>query len=349
MTGKVLIIYTGGTIGMNRNPATGALEPFDFEHLLQRVPELEQTDAEIDTYQFCPPIDSSDMTPRLWTDLSHIISDRYNQYDGFVVLHGTDTMAYSASALSFMLENLEKPVIFTGSQLPIGMLRTDGKENLIDSLELAAATDADGHPCVSEVCIYFETELFRGNRTTKYSAEAFSAFRSPNYPVLAQVGAHIKYDRSALYRPAVWGKPLLLHTRLDTRVAVLKIFPGITEPLVRSVLSSEGLRAVVLETYGSGNAPSFPWFLKALSDFTSRGGVVVNITQCQTGNVDMGAYANGDTLRQVGVVCGGDMTTEAAVTKLYYLFSKGESTEKIREMMGKDIRGEITKESPVRT
>ena len=339
---KILLIYTGGTIGMKENPDTLLLEPFDFNQILQEVPELRKFDFAIDTYSFDPVIDSSDANPAFWVRLSQLIRDNYAAYDGFVVLHGTDTMAYSASALSFMLENLEKPVIFTGSQLPIGMLRTDGKENLIDSLELAADRDAQGHPCVSEVCIYFENELFRGNRTTKYSAEAFSAFRSPNYPVLAEVGTHIRYNVPSLRRPIRWGGPLLLHTQLDNRVAVLKIFPGISESYVRGVLATEGLRAVVLETFGSGNAPSYPWFLDALAAFTSAGGIVVNITQCLTGTVDMGTYANGDTLRQAGVVCGRDMTTEAAVTKLFVLLGQYSDNKTVAIKLEFDLCGEIS-------
>ena len=342
MDRKILLIYTGGTIGMKQDPDTLLLKPFDFTQILQEVPELRKFDFQIDTISFDPVIDSSDAKPSFWADLARIIREHYATYCGFVVLHGTDTMAYSASALSFMLENLEKPVIFTGSQLPIGMLRTDGKQNLIDALELAADIGPDGRPCVSEVCIYFETELFRGNRTTKYSAENFSAFRSANYPVLAEVGIHIRYDTSALYRPDQWGKPLRIHTKLDTNVAVLKIFPGITERFVRSVVSAEGLRAVVLETYGSGNALSEPWFLRALTDFTAAGGIVVNVTQCQAGSVDMGAYANGDTLRKAGVLCGYDLTTEAALAKLFVLLGQYPDNEDVRELFGICVRGEFS-------
>ena len=342
MDRKILLIYTGGTIGMKENPETLLLEPFDFNQILQEVPELRKFDFRIDSISFDPVIDSSDARPEFWISLAQLIRDHYDAYCGFVVLHGTDTMAFTASALSFMLENLEKPVILTGSQLPIGMLRTDGKGNLIDSLELAAACDKDGRPCVSEVCIYFETELFRGNRTTKCSAENFRAFCSPNYPVLAKVGTHIKYDTTALYRPATWGKPLLLHTRLDTHVAVLKLFPGINEAFVRAVLSTEGLRAVVLETFGSGNAPSQQWFLQALSAFTASGGIIVNVTQCQTGTVDMGTYANGDVLRQAGVVCGWDLTTEAAVTKLFVLLGQYSDNKTVAIKMEFGVSGEIS-------
>jgi len=342
MERKILLIYTGGTIGMKQDPDTLLLKPFNFSQILQEVPELRKFDFHIDSISFDPVIDSSDVKPGFWVELADLIRDHYEDYCGFVVLHGTDTMAYSASALSFMLENLEKPVIFTGSQLPIGMLRTDGKENLIDSLELAAARDSEGHPYVSEVCIYFETELFRGNRTTKYSAENFSAFRSANYPALAEVGIHVKYDTKALYRPRRWGKTLKVHTRLDTRVAVLKIFPGITEAFVRAVLDSEGLRAVVLETYGSGNSPSDPWFLDALASFTAAGGIIVNVTQCQAGSVDMGAYANGDILQQAGVCSGRDMTTEAAVTKLFVLLGQYADNKEVRKRIEISVSGEFS-------
>ena len=345
MTGpraSVLLIYTGGTIGMKEDPATQTLKPFDFSSLMEEVPELRKFALDIDSYTFDPLIDSSDIEPGMWKKLAELIRDNYAAYDGFVVLHGTDTMAYSASALSFMLDNLDKPVIFTGSQLPIGMLRTDGKENLIDALELAADKGPDGHPCVNEVCIYFENELYRGNRTVKYNAENFSAFRSANYPALAEVGIHIKYNRAALFRPAQWGKPLRIHTNLDTNVAVLKIFPGISESFVRTVLSAPDLRAVVLETYGSGNALSAPWFLAAISEFTAAGGIVVNVTQCLAGSVDMGAYANGDTLRKAGVVCGYDLTTEAALTKLFVLLGQYADNKDVIELFRICMRGEFS-------
>ena len=342
MDRKILLIYTGGTIGMQQDPETGLLRPFDFQQITHEVPELKKFGYAIETVSFDPLIDSSDVNPAFWVKLAGIIQAKYAYYDGFVVLHGTDTMAYSASAMSFMLENVEKPVIFTGSQLPIGMLRTDGKENLISSIQLAADQDEAGFPRISEVCIYFDSQLFRGNRTTKYSAENFRAFRSANYPVLAEVGIHLKYNEDAIYHPRRWGKPLRVHTNLDTRVAVLKIFPGLDEHMVRAVLSAPGLRAVVLETYGSGNSPSDAWFLDALRSFTDAGGVIVNVTQCQAGSVDMGAYANGDILRQAGLVSGGDMTTEAAVTKLFVLLGQYADNKIVREKVEIGVSGEIS-------
>ena len=317
MQSKVLLIYTGGTIGMNRNPKTGALEPFDFEHLLYNVPELKQFDTEIATYQFNPPIDSSDMSPRLWTDLSHVIADNYDMYDGFVVLHGTDTMAYTASALSYMLENLTKPVIFTGSQLPIGQLRTDGKENLITSIEIAAAKDEEGHARVPEVGIYFSGHLLRGNRTTKQSAEEFNAFESFNFPHLVDAGVNI--------------------------VIIFSLFPGVREDLIRHIIHTPNLKSIVMRTYGSGNAPQNPWLLNALKEGTRNGKVIVNISQCMQGAVEMGRYDTGYHLQEAGVVSGYDSTVEGAVTKLMFLQSHYNNPEKVREMMKRSIRGEISR------
>ena len=320
---KVLLIYTGGTIGMNRNPATGALEPFDFEHLLVNVPELTQFDTCIDTYQFQPPIDSSDMSPARWTELSHCIADHYDEYDGFVVLHGTDTMAYTASALSYMLENLTKPVIFTGSQLPIGQLRTDGKENLITSIEIAAAKDAEGHARVPEVGIYFGGHLLRGNRTTKQSAEEFNAFESFNYPHLVDAGVNIAYH----------------HNRM---VIIFSLFPGIREDLIRHIIHTPNLKSIVMRTFGSGNAPQSPWLLNALKEGTRGGKVIVNISQCMQGAVEMARYDCGYHLQQAGVISGRDSTVESAVTKLMFLQSHYDDPDTIRNYMEQSIRGEIT-------
>ena len=341
MSSKVLLIYTGGTIGMNRNPQTGALEPFDFEHLLVHVPELEQFDTEIETYQFTPAIDSSDMTPARWTDISHCIADRYDDYDGFVVLHGTDTMAYTASALSFMLENLTKPVILTGSQLPIGQLRTDGKENLITSIEIAAAKRQDGTAMVPEVGIYFNGHLMRGNRTTKQSADEFNAFESFNYPHLADAGVQITYHEEFIHRPAS-NIPMRPQFRLDNNVIIFSLFPGIREDLIRHIIATPNLRAIVMRTFGSGNAPQSPWLLSALREGTHRGKVIINISQCMQGCVEMSRYDTGYQLQEAGVISGYDGTVEAAVTKLMYLQGKYEDSEQVRKYMKQSICGEIS-------
>lgn len=255
---------------MIENLETGALENFNLEQLQKHVPELQKFAFRIDTYQFDPPMDSSDMDPEAWRRLVRIISDNYQQYTGFVILHGTDTMAFTASALSFMLEGLNKPVILTGSQLPIGVLRTDGKENLLTSIEIATACHSNGRPIVPEVCIFFENHLMRGNRTTKINAENFNAFRSYNYPVLASAGIHIKYNNVQIHPHGI-RRELKPHFLLDTNIAILKLFPGIQENVVRSLFATEGLKAVVLETYGSGNAPRKPWFVQLLSDASRRG------------------------------------------------------------------------------
>jgi len=339
---SILLIYTGGTIGMKQDPDTLALKPFDFGQILKEVPELRKFGYTIDNVSFNPIIDSSDVKTDVWVEIARIIQSNYNGYDGFVVLHGTDTMAYSASALSFMLRDLEKPVIFTGSQLPIGMLRTDGRENLISSIEIAAAQDSHGHAVVPEVCIYFENRLFRGNRTTKYNAEDFRAFRSANCPLLAEVGIHIRYNTQFIRYPKAWGRPLSIHTDLDTRVVILKIFPGITREYVEAILGMGNLKAIVLETYGSGNSLSDTWFLDALSNFDRSKGVIVNVTQCQAGSVDMSAYANGAILKNAGVIGGYDITVESALTKLFILLGEYSDNEMVKRMMSENLRGEIS-------
>lgn len=338
---NVLLIYTGGTIGMNRNPLTGALEPLNFEHLLNNVPELKQFPTHISTYQFNPPIDSSDMSPALWIDLAHIIANNYGQYDGFVILHGTDTMAYTASALSYMLENLTKPVILTGSQLPIGQLRTDGKENLITSIEIASAKHHDGTAMVPEVGIYFNGHLLRGNRTTKQSADEFDAFESFNYAHLVEVGVNITYHEERILKPD-YSKPMTPHFQLDNNVIVFTIFPGIREDLVRHIIATPNLRAIVMRTYGSGNAPQKPWLLNALKDATARGKVIINISQCMAGKVEMGRYDTGYQLKSAGVLSGYDSTVESAVTKLMYLQAQYTDYHQVRNYMTRSIRGEIT-------
>ena len=339
---SILLIYTGGTIGMKQDPDTLALVPFNFDQIEEEVPELKKFGCRIDSYSFDPVIDSSDVVPQFWVELAELINKNYDKYDGFVVLHGTDTMSYSASALSFMLENLEKPVVFTGSQLPIGMLRTDGKENLISSIEIAAAKNAEGHAMVPEVCIYFESYLYRGNRTTKYNAENFRAFRSANYPVLAEVGIHIKYNVSCIRYPEVWGRPLVVNKELDTGVAVLKIYPGITGNIVDAVVDTPGIRAVIIETFGSGNAPTSKWFVDSIKRAVSKGLIILNVTQCQAGSVDMDAYATGVALKKVGVVSGYDSTFEAALLKLFFLMGHFSDNEDVKLCLGRNLRGEIS-------
>lgn len=339
---SVLLIYTGGTIGMIRNEETGALENFNFNMLLEQVPELKRFDYKINTYTFTPPIDSSDMDLSHWAKIVKIIHTNYNFYDGFVILHGTDTMAYTASALSFMLENLGKPVILTGSQVPIGMLRTDGKENLITAIEIAAARREDGSPMVPEVCIYFKEKLMRGNRTTKINAEQFNAFRSFNYPDLAKAGIQINYNQAAIRRPDP-SRPMKPHYLVDPNVVVLTLFPGIQQSLVHAVLHIDGLKAVVLKTFGAGNAPQKQWLKDELSEATSRGILFVNITQCQAGSVHMGLYETSLPLLQAGVVSGYDSTPECAITKLMFLLGHQLPEDELRQMMNSNLAGEITK------
>ncbi|HLG03695.1 MAG TPA: type I asparaginase [Bacteroidia bacterium] len=336
---SILLIYTGGTIGMIHDPATGRLKPFNFRRLLDEVPELKKLDVRIDTRAFEKPIDSSNMHPDIWIRLARLIEKNYNKYDGFVVLHGSDTMAFTASALSFMLENLAKPVILTGSQLPIGTIRTDGKENLITAIEIAAAM-RQGKPRVPEVCIYFEYRLFRGNRTSKFNAEHFRAFHSPNYPLLAEAGVHLKYNTAAI-RPMAAG-PLKVHAKLDTSVVVLKLFPGISREAVKSILGIKNLKAVVLETYGSGNATTEKWFLGALRKAVKKGIVILNVSQCAAGKVEQGRYETSESLRKAGVTGGSDLTTEAAITKLMYLLAGAKNRDRVAGLLGRDLCGELT-------
>lgn len=340
-TGKVLLIYTGGTIGMGRNPRTGALEPLDFRLLLERIPEVKLLPASVDTYQFNPIIDSSDMNPRLWAQLVRIISNNFNNYDGFVILHGTDTMAYTASAISFMLENLTKPVIFTGSQLPIGQLRTDGKENLMTSLELAIAQNEDGTPRVPEVCIYFNGKLIRGNRSTKRNADGFNAFESFNYPHLCDAGVNFNFHDHHILKPD-FSRPMTPHTGLDPNVFVFSLFPGIQENIFKHIIEGPELRGLIIRTYGSGNAPQLPWLLRLVKEATYRGITVVNISQCVTGNVAMDRYDTGYQLKEAGVISGRDCTIEAAVTKLMFLQAQFNDPHIIRSFMSRSIAGEMT-------
>ncbi len=340
---RVLLIYTGGTIGMRVNPQTGALESFNFNLLLDEVSELQRFNYHISTITFDPPIDSSDMGVEHWTRLVHIIEEHYEDYDGFVILHGTDTMAYTASALSFMLENVGKPVVLTGSQLPIGTLRTDGKENLITAVEIAAKKREDGTPMVPEVCIYFKEKLMRGNRTTKINAENFNAFRSFNYPDLATAGIHINYNEYAIRKPDP-SKPFKPHYTVDPNVVVLTLFPGIQQSLVHSVLNIPGLKAVVLRTFGAGNAPQLKWFAQELLDASARGILILNITQCQAGSVHMGLYETSLPLLDAGVISGYDSTPECAIAKLMFLLGQELPADQLRSLIATNLAGEITKE-----
>ena len=337
---SVLLIYTGGTIGMIENKDSGSLEAFDFTHLKKHMPEFALLKFSIDCIQFEPPIDSSDMDMEGWVKIVRIIQDNYSHYDGFVVLHGTDTMAYTASALSFMLENIDKPVILTGSQLPIGKVRTDGKENLITALEIAVDKAPDGRPYVPEVCIFFQDELMRGNRTTKINTENFNAFKSFNCPVLAQAGVHIKYEHHLIIHPRIRRMPRF-HYTLDPNVVILKLFPGISPDMVTSILNIPNLKGVVIETYGMGNAPNLKWFRQAVKHAVDRGIVIVNVTQCITGTVEMERYQTGKILLDAGVVSGYNSTTEAAVTKLMFLLGQGMSAQQVKEHMQCSLVGEI--------
>ena len=338
---SVLILYTGGTIGMKTDPETGVLSPFRFDRIVEEVPELKKFGYTLDTIAFDPPIDSSNVTPELWARIAEVIHEQYDAYDGFVVLHGTDTMSYSASALSFMTHNLTKPVIFTGSQIPIGVIRTDGKENLITAIEIAAAQE-NGRPIVPEVCIYFQDKLFRANRTHKHNAEQFNAFRSENYPPLAEAGIQIQYNRAHIRRPDAFLPPFGISTGLETRVAVIRVFPGLHPDVFRAMLAADGVRAVVLETYGSGNAPTADWFIEALEETIRRGIVVLNVSQCPVGSVQMDRYETGRRLRQIGVIGGADLTTEAALTKLMYLLGQNIPPARLKEELKVPIRGEMT-------
>lgn len=334
---KVLIIYTGGTIGMMTDPRTGALRPMDLAHLEEHVPELERMNVKLDAVSFERPIDSSDMRPADQVRIAQLIGQHYGDHDGFVILHGSDTMAYTASALSFLLEGLAKPVVLTGSQLPIGTIRTDGKENLLTAIEIAAAK-VDGRPMVSEVAVYFEYSLYRGNRTVKVHAERFEAFRSPNWPVLAEAGVHIRYDHQALL-PRRNG-PLVVHERLDDQVGVIRLFPGIRADWVRHALGTPGLKAAVLTTFGSGNGPTEADFLAALQEASARGITLVNVTQCVGGRVEQGRYITSRAFAEMGIVSAYDMTVEAAVTKLMFLLATDPGNAARRFM--EDIAGEVS-------
>ncbi|NVO21679.1 MAG: type I asparaginase [Bacteroidetes bacterium] len=338
MSISLLVIYTGGTIGMVKDRETGALHPFNFENIYKMMPVLENFDYTIDGITLTPLIDSSNVSPAFWIKLAEVIEANYGNYDGFVVLHGTDTMAYSASMLSFMLENLNKPVIFTGSQLPMGVVRTDGRDNFINAIEIAAAR-VDDTPLVPEVAIYFENKLLRGNRTNKFNAENFNAFLSGNFPPLAEVGVYIKYNESVILKPNF--RNLKVHTSLDTNIAILKLFPGISETVVNAVLNIEGLKGVILETYGAGNAPTDEWFIEALSDAINHGIIIYNVTQCKGGSVDMGKYETSVALEKIGLVGGYDITTESAAAKMMFLLGQGFPIDEVKQLLQTSLRGEL--------
>ncbi len=337
---NILLIYTGGTIGMIKDPETGVLKAFDFDTLLERIPELQLLDCKIHTISFEQPIDSSNMNPKYWVQIAELIEAYYDRVDGFVVLHGSDTMSYSASALSFMLENLAKPIIFTGSQLPIGDLRTDAKENLITSIQMASLCKA-GKPIIREVCLYFEYKLYRGNRTTKINAEHFEAFESLNYPHLAESGVHLKIQHDQLFKPNT-RKKLVIHKNFETNIMLIKLFPGICETMLKPLFESPHIKGIIIETYGAGNTTTEDWFINLLSATIKRGVPIVNVTQCSGGSVNMGQYATSAQLKAIGMISGSDITTEAALTKMMYMLGEGVSSKTFKTIFETSLRGEMS-------
>ena len=338
---NILIVYTGGTIGMIKDYKTGALKAFDFSRIIDKIPELEQLDCKIESISFDEPIDSSNMNTEYYINIVEIIEANYTNFDGFVILTGSDTMAYASSAISFMIENLQKPIIFTGSQLPIGDLRTDAKENLITSIEIAASR-RNNIPIISEVCLYFEYKLYRANRTTKISAEQFEAFASKNYPALAESGVHLNFNENVLLESIPIYQQLIIRKKLVTDVVILKLFPGITEIVVAAILNIKNLKGVVLETYGAGNAPNKPWFLDLIKKAIQDKIKVVNVTQCSGGSVILGHYDTSVGLKSIGVISGIDMTTESAIAKLMYLLSEDLTDKSFKNYFQKSLRGEIS-------
>ncbi|WP_419700840.1 asparaginase [Mucilaginibacter sp. NFX135] len=336
---QILIIYTGGTIGMMTDPVTKVLKPINFEQIMDNVPELEKLNCRIKVHSFDEIIDSSNMNPAIWSELAGLIKSNYHDNDGFVILHGSDTMAYTASALSFMLENLGKPIIFTGSQLPISAIRTDAKENLMTAIEIAKSKKGD-RARVPEVCIYFDYKLFRGNRAFKYNSSKFEAFRSPNYPILAESGVHLRFSANDIRHPQE-GTELIIHNNLVSDVAVLKLYPGIGTKVVETILNSD-VRGIVMETFGAGNTTTDQWFIDLLKNAIDSGKVIVDISQCKVGTVELGRYETSRALKDIGVANGYDMTFESAVTKMMYLLGMFDDPAMVKYYMEFDLRGEIT-------